>query len=144
MFSIHVVPFGTERYEQTKACRNTVLRVPIGLHLNEKDTQGEERQIHIAAVDDRNHVAGTIIIKPLSETRAKFRQMAVMDHAQGRGLGRQLVTFAETLARQKGFQEAELHARITAQGFYEKLGYKIEGEPFTEVGLPTILMKKQL
>jgi predicted GNAT family N-acyltransferase len=35
-----------------------------------------------------------------------------------------------------------LHARIVAVGFYEKMGYVRQGELFTEVGIPHVLMQK--
>jgi predicted GNAT family N-acyltransferase len=36
----------------------------------------------------------------------------------------------------------QLHSRQSVQGFYEKLGYHPVGAPFTEIGLPHILMRK--
>ncbi|HRF26714.1 MAG TPA: GNAT family N-acetyltransferase [Ferruginibacter sp.] len=37
-----------------------------------------------------------------------------------------------------------MHARDSAVGFYEKLGYKVIGEGFMEVNLPHHLMVKEL
>ena len=39
-----------------------------------------------------------------------------------------MMKFAEILARDKGYKKLVMHARETAIGFYEKLGYKVVGE----------------
>jgi GNAT superfamily N-acetyltransferase len=141
---ITMVPFGTPLYERTKRFREALLRTPLGLELSEQDLAGEQSQIHIAAVDRVGVVRGTVLLKPISEDTVKLRQMAVCDKVQGAGLGRKLVTFAEQVAKERGFKIIEMHARVSALGFYEKLGYATEGEKFIEVTVPTILMKKAL
>jgi predicted GNAT family N-acyltransferase len=37
-----------------------------------------------------------------------------------------------------------MHARDTAIGFYEKLGYKVKGDGFIEVNVPHHVMEKEL
>jgi predicted GNAT family N-acyltransferase len=37
-----------------------------------------------------------------------------------------------------------MHARVSATGFYEKLGYEIRGEQFDEVTIPHYIMEKVL
>ena len=37
-----------------------------------------------------------------------------------------------------------MHARMTAVGFYAKLGYTRVGDGFTEVGIPHVKMEKRL
>jgi GNAT superfamily N-acetyltransferase len=141
---IAIVAFGTPLYEHTKMFREAMLRQPLGLRWSAQDLIGEESQIHIAALALSGAVVGTVLLKPLSEDAVKLRQMAVSREMQGIGLGKKLVLFAESAAKDRGFQRIELHARISAQAFYQKLGYRIEGAAFTEVTVPTILMKKAL
>ncbi len=141
---ISVVPFGSALYEGTKTLRQAILRTPWGLRLSAKDLDGEESQIHIAAVDGSGNVRATVILKPLTQEIVKLRQMAVAEAAQGTGLGKRLVLFAEQEAIRRGFAQMELHARVTALGFYEKLGYISEGEPFIEATVPNIRMTKTL
>ncbi|NBO18955.1 MAG: N-acetyltransferase [Proteobacteria bacterium] len=141
--AICTVGFGTDEYQQIKQLRQDVLRTPIGLVLSEKDVAGEETQTHIAAIE-HGQVVGSVILKPLEQDVMKLRQMAVAASHQGRGLGAKLVRFAEEEARSLGFAIIECNARITAQGFYEKLGWRTTGETFEEVGLPTIRMNKKL
>jgi len=142
--ALTVVPFGGAGYDATKILRETVLRVPLGLCLSEKDVEGEAAQIHIVACDASGVVLGVVLLKPISGNTVKLRQMAVSAEVQGAGLGRKLVAFAEETAKERGFREIETHARLTALGFYGKLGYMAHGEPFTEVTVQTIRMTKAL
>jgi len=70
--------------------------------------------------------------------------MAVHKSQQGKGVGGQLLHFAENVARHKGYRSMLMHARKTAVGFYEKLGYKVKGDEFEEVTIPHFLMEKTL
>ena len=71
-------------------------------------------------------------------------QMAVLNNLQCKGIGRALMIFAENIARDRGFKKITMHARKTAIGFYEKLGYKVCGEQFEEVTIPHYIMEKML
>ena len=44
--------------------------------------------------------------------------------------------FAENIARDRGFKKIIMHARKSAAGFYEKLGYQVCSSEFEEVTLP--------
>ena len=74
----------------------------------------------------------------------RLRQMAVLNDLQGKGIGKALMQFAENLARDRGYQKITMHARKNAAGFYEKLGYKVISEEFTEITIPHYLMEKSL
>lgn len=141
---IKKIPFASESYDEMKRFREDILRLPLDLKLSVDDINGEDTQIHIAAIEDGGSIIGTVLLKPLSQDRVKLRQMAVSPSLQRRGIGRKLVDHAEESARALGFTTVELHARTYVQGFYEKLGYQIDGEPFIEVSLQTIKMIKRL
>jgi GNAT superfamily N-acetyltransferase len=56
--------------------------------------------------------------------------VAVALGAQGRGLGRELLTFAESEARRRGFGEVRLHTNAAMAdnlAMYPKLGYTLVG-----------------
>ena len=76
--------------------------------------------------------------------QSRLRQMAVRPDAQGMGVGRKLVESAEEWARQQAIREIRLHARVSAIGYYERLGYRLCGDVFMEVGLEHRLMTKEL
>ena len=74
----------------------------------------------------------------------QLRQMAVKDNLQRKGIGASIVSFAENIAKDKGYRRIIMHARDTAIGFYEKFGYKVKGDEFTEVNLPHHVMEKNI
>ena len=55
-----------------------------------------------------------------------------------------MMNFAENVARERGYRMMTMHARKSAIGFYEKLGYKIYGNEFVEVTIPHFEMHKKL
>ena len=50
----------------------------------------------------------------------------------------------EANLRARGFTRFVLHERVSAVGFYEKLGYSIVGGEFVEVAIPHQKMEKIL
>jgi predicted GNAT family N-acyltransferase len=70
--------------------------------------------------------------------------MAIATTEQARGIGRQMLYFAEGVAKEKGFTVLMMHARDKVLPFYLKCGYSINGMPFSEVGIPHHKMQKDL
>ena len=84
------------------------------------------------------------MLVPIKNKGLQLRQMAVKNNQQLKGVGASILTFAENLARDKGYKKIMMHARDTAVGFYEKFGYQVTGEPFLEINLPHHIMEKNL
>lgn len=137
------IDHNTPEYEQMVMLRYEILRRPLGLAFSASDLESEKNDILIAAYDD-GRILGCCILTPESENEIRLRQMAVRPKQQGKGIGQQIMRFAETLARDKGYTTLTMHARDTAIGFYQKQGYKIMGEAFTEVTIPHHKMQKLL
>lgn len=138
-----LIEHGSGEYEETVALRDEVLRKPLGLSYDPTELAGEKDSFHLALREEAELMA-SLVLKPLDERCIKMRQLAVRENAQGEGFGRELVNYAESFLKGRGYEEIVLHARETARGFYEKLGYEVEGDPFIEVGLPHLFMRKQL
>ena len=66
--------------------------------------------------------------------------MAVQNNLQGKGIGASMMHFAENVARDAGYKNLIMHARKTAIGFYEKLGYKVSGNEFIELSIPHCIL----
>lgn len=137
------VAYGSAEYHELLELRDEVLRKPIGMVLRPKDTELDEIEFHLAAFDGEK-IIGCVLLRPLEKHHLKLRQMAVAPDYQGRGIGAQLVRYAEALAVSRGFTSIEANARKTVLKFYEKLGYTPVGEPFMEVSLHTLKMNKLL
>lgn len=135
------IDHGTPEYKQMIQLRYTILRQPLGLSFTDDELELEKNDILIAAFDD-DEMLGCCMLVPVDRNTARVRQMAVNNNLQGKGIGASIMSFAENLARDKGFNKLIMHARKTAIGFYEKFGYKVVGDEFTEVKLPHHVMEK--
>ena len=130
-------------YALEKELRNKVLRMPLGLHLSERDVCDEDEQTHIVAMNDSGQAIGCVLVA-FSGNVAKARQLAIDDDYRGRGIGTELMKRAEQAILARNIRTVTLHGRVTARGFFEKLGYTAVSEVFTEVTIPHILMQKDL
>lgn len=137
------IPHDSEAYRLECELRNEVLRRPLGLDLRDDDLTAEAHQWHFGLFNGASLVA-CVIVMPLTRTEVKLRQMAVAPAAQGGGLGRLLLERLHAELVRQGCESVVLHARLTAVGFYSKLGYRCEGEDFTEVGIPHRRMWRNL
>ena len=135
--------FGSAEYRAALQLREAVLRQPLGLTLQPADFTGEEDSFHLGGFVD-GRLVGTLILRPLDRPTLKMRQVAVAPEWQGRGVGTALVVYAEQFAIARGYAVLVAHARGTALNFYRKLGYQEEGEPFLEIGIPHINIRKTL
>ncbi|MBR8827323.1 MAG: GNAT family N-acetyltransferase [Gomphosphaeria aponina SAG 52.96 = DSM 107014] len=141
--TIKLIFIDSAAYHAALLLREQVLRKPLGLELNESDLANEINEYHLAAFDQEKLV-GCVSLRPINSSIIKLRQMAVEPTYQRKGIGRQLLDYAEKITLSQGFREIELHARYEAKGFYEKLGYQAHGKFFIEVTIPHILMKKTI
>ena len=123
--------------------RNEILRKPLGLSFDKEELDKEKDDILMGAFED-DKLLGCCLLTRMDVFTVRLRQMAVPNNMQGKGVGRALMIFAENIARDLGYKKLCMHARQTAVGFYQKLGYSISGEPFEEVTIPHYIMEKVL
>ena len=123
--------------------RFEIMRKPLGLTFSPEELAKEKNDILIGAFDE-DEIMGCCILSDTHDGCVRLRQMAVQKNMQGKGIGESIITFAENLARDKGFKALTMHARDTAIGFYEKYGYKVKGEQFIEINIPHHIMEKKL
>lgn len=89
--------------------------------------------VHLGAFDG-DELAGVATFfpqnTPLRPGRAgwRLRGMATRPEWRGRGAGRLLVEEGIRIAREAGAENMWCHARVAARGFYEKLGFAVEGD----------------
>ncbi len=137
------IDHGTIEYQQMVKLRYEILRQPLGLSFTTDELDREKEDILIGAFDEDEMLACCMLTKT-GHTSVRLRQMAVQNNLQGKGIGGSMMNFAEILARDKGYKKLIMHARETAVGFYEKLGYKVVGDRFIEVTIPHYVMEKSL
>lgn len=71
-------------------------------------------------------------------------RMAVAAGSRGHGIGGRLLECLEDAARARGLDRIELNAQEPAVDFYRRHGYEQAGEPYEEVGIPHLPMRKRL
>ena len=140
---LKIIEFGSPLYQKMVDLRFQILRNPLGLTFSQADLDKEKDDILIGFFEEDN-LEGCCILTPDNKTEIRLRQMAVIAGLQHRGIGRVIMNFAENVARDRGYKVLHMHARKTAVGFYQKLGYEIIGEEFEEVTIPHFEMQKAL
>ena len=133
----------TAAYEEMANLRMKVLLDPIGIPRSYINPE-KEAEDFLIGVYANGALVGCCILTKVDDTTVQLRQMAVAAAAQKSGIGRQVLSFAERLAREKGFSNMVMHARDTVIPFYQKCGYCINGSRFFEVGIPHHKMQKNL
>lgn len=103
----------------------------------------DNRAIHLLAWDGDCPVgtARLLVKGPVG----KIGRVCVLPEVRGSGLGAALIRAAlAEFGRQPGVEEAYLGAQSHATGFYEKLGFVVEGEEFLDAGIPHRHMRRTL
>lgn len=75
---------------------------------------------------------------------AKIGRMAVLTPLRGSRVGRAVLDALMSAARARGDHQVLLHAQRSAEGFYLRAGFQVQGEPFVEAGIPHVAMVKAL
>ena len=132
-FDVLYAPFGVARPDVTAGERDWRLP-PVGTDV-------------AVALSVQCDILGSAWLLPArGDVARQVRQVAVDSGARGRGVGLALMNAIELLAAEQGADELWLNARDSAYGFYERLGFKAEGEEFVSelTGIPHRLMRKRL
>lgn len=140
---IKQIDHGSKEYQQMINLRNEILRKPLNLAFL-KDELDKEKNDILIGVFDEDKILGCCLLTIVDKTSVRLRQMAVQNNLQGKGIGASMMNYAENIARDRGYKKLIMHARKTAIGFYEKLGYKVTGNEFIEISIPHIVMEKKL
>ncbi|HHN77242.1 MAG TPA: GNAT family N-acetyltransferase [Phycisphaerales bacterium] len=143
----HIMP-DDPLYAQETALRERVLLTGAGYDFESfrRDYPYEDTAEHFVAVTTHTNagspvevVIGTALLIPdhPEPGRGKVTQVAVDPQRQGEGIGRRLMVTLESHAfGALGLREVYCHAQNTAMGFYQRLGWQIEGDEFIEAGIP--------
>ena len=140
---IKQIDHGTKEYQQMVDLRNEILRKPLGLTFDTGELEREKEDILISAFEE-DILLGCCLLTKVDNQSVRLRQMAVQNNLQGKGIGASMMNYAENVARDAGYHKMIMHARKTAIGFYEKLGYKVTGKEFEEITIPHMIMEKKL
>lgn len=127
---IQKIEYDSEKYQQTLNLRNKVMRIPLGLTIEEEDFSHEAEQYILGAFDDEFLLGVGVLNQKLDESKMKVEYLCVDSKRQSAGVGKQLLKHLELYAKKKQAKRIELEARVSAQSFYEKMGYVAYGETY--------------
>ncbi len=99
--------------------------------------------VHALAEDDEGRVVATgrLLVR---DGCGVIGRMAVDASARGRGHGADVLAELHRQAAALGLTEVELHAQLTARGFYERAGYTAVGGVYEEAGIAHVTMRRPL
>lgn len=141
--ALKIIDHGTADYRQMVELRLQLLRKPLGLSFTPEELEKEKSDILLGCFEE-DKLEACCILTQVDPSTVRLRQMAVGAALQRKGIGRVLMNFAENIARDRKYSRLTMHARKSAVGFYEKSGYRICSEEFTEVTIPHYVMEKDL
>ena len=143
MKEYRVIRYKSPEYDEQVQLRYAVLRAPLGLRFTPEYLRKDEKDILFGCFLD-GRLVGCGQLSLLGGGVLQLRQMAVAPDSQGQHVGKELVACLEAYAKKEGGKKITLRARLAAQGFYERLGYRAEGAQFLEVGIPHCTMEKEI
>jgi predicted GNAT family N-acyltransferase len=116
--------------------------VPPELEQDDRDATA----VHVLARDDAGRVVATgrLLLPPEGSTTASLGRMAADASARGRGYGAVVLAELHRQAVLRGVRVIELHAQVSARGFYERDGYTAVGEEYLEAGIAHVTMRREL
>lgn len=105
--------------------------------------EADEAAIHAVALH-QGRVVGTGRLVLGNRGQGRIGRMAVEKEFRRRGTGTRILAFLEESARAQGSCWSALHAQEYVKNFYVERGYRVHGEPFLEVDIRHIEMRKRL
>jgi predicted GNAT family N-acyltransferase len=99
--------------------------------------------VHVLSRDDAGAVVATGRLLVRGRT-AGIGRMAADASVRGHGHGAAVLEELHRQAVLRGVTAIELHAQVSARGFYERAGYTAVGEEYEEAGIPHVTMRRPL
>ncbi|WP_455683585.1 GNAT family N-acetyltransferase [Thomasclavelia sp.] len=132
---------GKEDFDDAKLIRQLVFVEEQGFE-NEFDDIDEYAYHLVIYLGDKAVATGRMYAKD-QETMILGR-IAAIKECRKIGLGSKIVFILENEAKRLGYLTTQLSAQQRAQGFYEKLGYQIQGAVYYDEWCPHVTMRKSL
>lgn len=107
----------------------------IEIDEHDRDPASVDTAIHVLATFDGEPIAtARVLLYDGPNGEAHIGRVAVRAGYRGTGVGRRIMELLHEISRELGYTEVILGAEADAVGFYERLGYVCEGEPYVHVG----------
>lgn len=102
----------------------------------------DEDALHVGAYEGDSLVGvGSFF---LSTPNAQLRKLAILPAYQRVGIGTQLLFFGGRILKQQGIELLWCDARENSKAFYEKMGFRVDGEVFVKSGVSYLKAERSL
>ena len=138
-------PGNSDEWRSYYDLRWRILRAPWGQPRGSERDDCESDASHRIILDDSQRAIAIGRLHFPDKQQASIRYMAVDEEHRQQGLGTQILTALETVAREHGALRIQLHARQSAVPFYLKRGYdKLSASHILYNEIQHYLMQKSL
>jgi predicted GNAT family N-acyltransferase len=134
---------GPEDRAEIAALRTRVFVGEQGVPPEIEQDAADDGAVHVLSRDDAGTLVATGRLLVRGST-AGIGRMAADAAVRGRGHGAAVLAELHRQAVLRGVTEIELHAQVSARGFYERAGYTAVGEEYQEAGIVHITMRRRL
>jgi YbgC/YbaW family acyl-CoA thioester hydrolase len=143
MVAVTVGDWASQQAE-AMALRHAVFAREQGIAAALMSDAADDGAVHALARNRFGLALGSGRLVLAGDGSGKIGRMAVHGAVRGAGLGQAVLGALTAVARERGLTSLLLHAQASAVGFYSRLGYACEGEPFEEAGIPHQAMRRAL
>lgn len=142
--AVKLIKYQSLEYQQACELRYRLFYNEHGLSWNAVIDSSDANCFHAAIILQSNLVAYGQLSK-CNQSNYQIKQMVVEPSYQKQGLGKQILLTLLNLAKQQGATEIALNARLSAVGFYQKIGFKTCGIQFpsSTTGVIHVPMKQK-
>jgi predicted GNAT family N-acyltransferase len=130
-----IEPRTEKEIQQYYNLRYEILRKPWNQPRQSTKDEWEDQSIHILMLDDNDGAIACGRLQLNSKEEGQIRSMSVKTDMQGRGLGKKIIEWLESKAKELQMKRIILDARENAVTFYESCGYKVIGESYLLFGI---------
>jgi predicted GNAT family N-acyltransferase len=134
---------GPADWPEIAALRTRVFVDEQGVPPEIEQDDADATAVHALSRDEAGRVVATGRLVERDGV-AVIGRMAADASARGRGYGAAVLAELHRQAALRGYRAVELHAQVTARGFYERAGYTAVGEEYEEAGIRHVTMRRRL
>jgi predicted GNAT family N-acyltransferase len=135
---------GPDDWPEIVALRTRVFVLEQGVPPEVEQDDRDAAAVHALSRDGSGRVVATGRLLLGDDGRAGIGRMATDAAARGKGHGAAVLAELQRQAAARGMVAVELHAQLTARGFYERAGYAAVGDVYEEAGIAHVTMRRHL
>jgi predicted GNAT family N-acyltransferase len=133
-----------EDWPEVAALRTRVFVQEQGVPPEIEQDAADTTAVHVVSRDASGRVVATGRLLLRDDGTASIGRMAADASVRGHGYGAAVLAELHWQAVLRGVPEIELHAQVSARGFYERAGYAAVGEEYVEAGISHVTMVRRL